>query len=64
MSNDHASPSPTPRWVRTADALTILLVLAALQAAVFGGFEMPGLSIRNPWRPLLLALVVGGCAST
>lgn len=46
--------------MRAADALTILLVLAALQAAVFGGFEMPGLSIRNPWRPLLLALIVGG----
>ncbi len=62
MSNDHASPSatPRPRWVRAADALTILLVLAALQAAVFGGFEMPGLSIRNPWRPLLLALIVSG----
>ena len=60
MSNDHASPFPRSRWVRAADALTVLLVLAALQAAVFGGFEMPGLSIRNPWRPLLLALIVGG----
>ena len=46
--------------MRAADALTVLLVLAALQAAVFGGFEMPGLSIRNPWRPLVLALFIAG----
>ncbi len=46
--------------MRAADALTILLLLAALRAAVFSGFEMPGLSIRDPRRPLLLALIVGG----
>ena len=63
MPNDQPRPSPAPappRWARAADALTVLLVVAALQAAVFGGFQIPGLSIRNPWRPLMLALIVGG----
>lgn len=63
LSNDPVSASsapPRPRWVRVADVLTVLFVGAAVQAAVFGGFQMPGLSIRNPWRPLVLALIVGG----
>lgn len=56
-----ASPAPPrPRWVRAADVLTVLLGAAAVQAAVFGGFQMPGLSVRNPWRPLVLALLVVG----
>ena len=46
--------------MRVADALTVLFGLAAFQAAVFGGFQIPGLSVRNPWRPLALALVVVG----
>ena len=65
MRNDHAAPSATPapilpRWVRAADVLTVLLGVAALQAAVFGGFQIPGLSITNPWRPLVMALVLAG----
>ena len=65
MRNDHAAPSASPapllpRWVRAADALTVLLGVAALQAAVFGGFQIPGLSVTNPWRPLAMALVLGG----
>ena len=43
-----------------ADALTLLFGLAAFHAAVLGGFQIPGLSVRNPWRPLVLALAVGG----
>ena len=46
--------------MRAADVLTVLLVVAAFQAAWFGGFQIPGLSIRNPWRPLAIALIVGG----
>ena len=65
MGSDHGSssakPEPTlPRWVRAADGLTVLLGLAALQAAVFGGFQMPGLSVTNPWRPLLMAAALAG----
>ena len=64
MRNDHApaaSPKPLlPGWVRVADVLTLLLGAAALQAAVFGGFQVPGLSVTNPWRPLVMALVVAG----
>ena len=64
MRNDHAppaSPDPVlPGWVRVADVLTLLLGAAALQAAVFGGFQIPGLSVTNPWRPLVMALVVAG----
>lgn len=56
-----ASPAPPrPGWVRAADVLTGLFIAATVQAAVFGGFQMPGLSVRNPWRPLVLALIVGG----
>ena len=63
MHNDHVPPSATPapippRWVRAADALTVLLGVAALQAALFGGFQIPGLSVTNPWRPLVFGLVV------
>ena len=64
LRNDHAAPaSPEPvlpGWVRVADILTLLLGAAALQAAVFGGFQTPGLSVTNPWRPLVMALVVAG----
>ncbi len=64
LRNDHASPaSPEPAlpgWVRVADVLTLLLGAAALQAAVFGGFQTPGLSVTNPWRPLVMALAVAG----
>ena len=65
MANDHAPPanepaSGVPGWVRAADVLTVVLGAAALQAAVFGGFEIPGLSVRNPWRPLAMAVVVAG----
>jgi len=64
LRNDHAlpaSPEPVlPGWVRFADVLTLLLGAAALQAAVFGGFQLPGLSITNPWRPLVVGLVVAG----
>ena len=63
MHNDHVPPSATPtpilpRWVRAADALTVLLGVAALQAALFGGFQIPGLSVTNPWRPLAFGLVL------
>ena len=63
MHNDHVPPSATPapilpRWVRAADALTVLLGVSALQAALFGGFQIPGLSVTNPWRPLVFGLVL------
>ena len=65
LRTEHVPPSATPeeilpRWVRGADVLTVLLGLAALQAALFGGFQIPGLSIRNPWRPLVMAVVLVG----
>ena len=64
MRNDHIPPAPPepplPGWVRVADVLTLLLGVAAFQAAVFGGFQIPGLSVTNPWRPLVMALVVAG----
>ena len=44
--------------MRAADGLTVLLGVAWLQAALFGGFRVPGLSITNPWRPLAFALVL------
>ena len=59
-SRSAASAPPLPLWVRVADVLTVLLGVAALQAALFGGFQMPGLSIRNPWRPLVMAVVLVG----
>ena len=43
--------------MNAADILTVLLGVAALQAAVFGGFQI---SIRNPWRPLLWAVLLCG----
>ena len=52
------APAPVlPRWVNAADILTVLLGVAAFQAAVFGGFQI---SIRNPWRPLLGAVLLYG----
>ena len=44
--------------MRAADGLTLLLGAAAFQAAAFGGFQIPGLSVTNPWRPLVMAVVV------
>ncbi len=60
MRNEPPPSAARAPWVRAADILTILLLVAALQAVVVGGFQIPGLSIRNPWRPLALALLVGG----
>ena len=65
LRNDHVPPSTEPspalpRWVRFADVLTVVLGAAALQAALFGGFAIPGLSVRNPWRPLVFAVVLAG----
>ena len=64
MRNDQvppsAEPEPPPAWVRAADFLTLLLGVAAFQAAVFGGFQIPGLSVTNPWRPLVMAVAVAG----
>ena len=62
MRNDQATASARllPRWVHLADVLTVLLGVAALQAALFGGFQIPGLSVRNAWRPLVMALAVAG----
>lgn len=44
--------------MRAADVVTVLLGVASLQAAVLGGFRLPGLSITNPWRPLVFAVVL------
>lgn len=57
LPQNDAPGSALPRWVNAADTLTILLGVAALQAAAFGGFQI---SIRNPWRPLLLAVLLCG----
>ena len=54
----HDAPRPSPPgWVNAADVLIVLLGVAAFQAAVFGGFEI---SVRNPWRPLSMAVVLFG----
>ena len=64
MSPPEENPSPNtrrtpnlPPWVNTADILTVLLGVAALQAALFGGFQI---SIRDPWRPIAWAVLLGG----
>ena len=65
LGNAHDPSSATPehtlpRWARAADVVTAVLAVAALQALVFGGLQMPGLSITNPWRPLAMAVLVAG----
>ncbi len=50
-----------PAWVRVVDALTILLALAALRVAVFGGIRIGALfSMSTPWRALGGLIVICG----
>ena len=50
-----------PAWVRAADALTVLLVLAALRVAVLGGIRIGTIfSMSTPWRALVATIVIAG----
>ena len=50
-----------PVWVRVADALTVLLALAALRVVVFGGIRIGTLfSMSTPWRALFGLIVICG----
>ena len=56
----HASPEPgLPVWARIVDALTVVLLLAALQVAVFGGIRIGTVfSMSTPWRALFGLTVI------
>ena len=50
-----------PGWARGADALTVLLALAALRVLVLGGVRIGTVfSMSTPWRALLALLVICG----
>ena len=50
-----------PVWVRLSDALTLLLALAALHVAVFGGIRIGSLfSMSTPWRALCGLIIICG----
>ena len=50
-----------PLWARAADAVTVLLGLAACNIAVFGGIRVGTLfSMSSPWRAVFLLAVVCG----
>ena len=57
-----SSPNPgLPVWVRIADALTVVLLLAALYVAVFGGIRIGTVfSMSTPWRALFGLIVICG----
>ena len=48
-----------PAWARIADALTVVLLLAALYVAVFGGVRIgAAFSMSTPWRALIGLVVI------
>src|SRR6478609_6644812 len=55
-------PTALPRWVTAVDVLTVAIALASFAAAVGGGFKLGGgalqLSVKTPWPPLLIAVVL------
>ena len=56
-----SSESGLPVWVRIADALTVVLLLAALYVAVFGGVRIGTVfSMSTPWRALIGLTVICG----
>ena len=56
-----SSESGLPVWVRIADALTVVLLLAALYVAVFGGVRIGTVfSMSTPWRALFGLIVICG----
>ena len=53
------SDATLPAWARGADALTVLLALAALRVVVIGGIRIGTVfSMSTPWRALLAMLAV------
>ena len=61
MIRQDESNSVLPAWARCADALTILLALAALRVVVLGGVRIGTVfSMSTPWRALLALLVICG----
>ena len=55
-------PTALPRWVTAVDVLSVTIALASFAAAVGGGFKLGGdvlqLSVKTPWPPLLIAVVL------
>ena len=55
-------PAATPAWVTLADTLTIVIALAAVAAAVGGGFRIDlgfdRLSVTTPFGPLAIACAI------
>jgi hypothetical protein len=55
-------PPALPRWVTAVDVLTVTIALASFAAAVGGGFKLGvgvfQLSVKTPWPPFLICVVV------
>jgi hypothetical protein len=49
-----------PRWVRAADIATLGLSVIVVHVGIFGPLGAGGLSVGDPWRALLLLVVVAG----
>ena len=48
-----------PRWARIADGLTLLLAVAAVRVAVFGGIRLGTVfSMSTPWRALIALTLI------
>lgn len=61
MNSPTGAPAALPVWARAADVATVLLGLAVLNVAVFGGIRVEGLfSMSGPWRALAVLLAVCG----
>ena len=61
MNRSSAAHSVLPGWARAADGLTVVLALAALLVAVFGGIRIGAVfSMSTPWRALIALAVICG----
>ena len=62
LVNNHVTPEPSlPLWVRTADVTTVVVSVVVMHVTVFGPLRLGSvLSIGEPWRALLVLVVVSG----
>ena len=61
MNRSSDSDPTLPVWARVADVLTLVLALAALYVAVFGGIRVGSVfSMSTPWRALLGLTIICG----
>ena len=61
MNRSSDSDPSLPVWARVADVLTLVLALAALYVAVFGGIRVGSVfSMSTPWRALLGLTIICG----